>query len=139
MRKVWTALLAAVWLLQGCAGSGASQEAVDCETKLSAKSWRLVMFDNDPVTLTPPVTLRIAKGKVSGFDGCNRFFGKASVTPTAVTFGKLGSTRRFCRGKAGAMEKKVLGMLRDKKWWQFDARGRLVIFDDVHRLIFTAE
>ncbi|WP_353661914.1 META domain-containing protein [Hydrogenimonas sp. SS33] len=142
MAKRFAWLLSLLLLWQGCAVVNENGHAADgaCEAKLYGRTWRLLTIDNEEVGLKFPATLTIARdGKMGGFDGCNRYFGKAEVTPTDITFGPVGSTRKYCMGRPGEVEKAMLGMFRGTKWWHFDPRNRLVIFDDEHRLIFAEE
>lgn len=140
MRKAVWAFLIALLFFQGCAVSqNTSRTDEPCETKLYQTTWRLTTIDNDPVRLKFPVTLKIGDdGRIGGFGGCNEYFGKAEITDNAIAFGPIGSTRKFCMGEAGRVERRLFSMLRGTKWWQLDG-GELVIFDDEHRLIFTPE
>ena len=123
--------------MQGCVSSTSPKPSVDCRSRLAAKAWHLVIFDNDPVKLHPPVTLKIDEtGRIGGFDGCNSYFGNVKLTDSQITFGPIGSTRKFCRGEAGKTESVLLGFFQGTKWWQIDEAGDLIIFDDEHRLIF---
>ncbi len=142
MRKRFFSLLmiATLFLMEGCAVSNAQQNREPCEEKLYGVTWKLKMFDNDEIVLKHPVTIRFEEnGKFFGFGGCNEYFGKSVVTPTTITFGPIGATRKFCRGPAGEMERRLFSTLRGKKWWNFDEKMHLQIFDDEHRLIFSKE
>ncbi|WP_457596697.1 META domain-containing protein [Hydrogenimonas sp.] len=138
----WLAALLLMW--QGCvSGSGgpaapAGADA-DCQARLYGRTWVLAMHDATPVALKRPATLTFEPdGRIGGFDGCNSYFGKVAIDPTQMRFGPIGATRRFCRGEAGAVERAMLGVLKGEKWWQLDDKGRLAIFDDEHRLLFTS-
>ena len=134
--KLWSLLLI-LFFAQGCAVNGPGTPK-SCTERLTEVTWRLVTIDNDSVILKNSATLQFDKnGKIGGFDGCNSYFGKAEWTDSEITFGPVGSTRRFCRGEAGKVERAMLSMFKGTKWWQFDAENRLVIFDDEHRLIFV--
>lgn len=52
---------------------------------------------------------------VSGFSGCNRFFGTYSLVGGALTFGPLVSTRMACPPDKMDTERKVLGLLEATK------------------------
>ena len=126
--------------MEGCAVNNAPQNHEPCEEQLYGVTWKLQVFDNDEITLKHPATLRFEKdGKISGFSGCNRYFGKSELTSTTVTFGPIGSTRKFCMGPQGEVEKRLFSMLKGTKWWNFDEKKNLQIFDDEHRLIFSKE
>ena len=42
--------------------------------------------------------------KVSGFAGCNRFFGTYSTTGNSISFSELGATRMMCQDEKNAVE-----------------------------------
>ncbi|MCL6293742.1 META domain-containing protein [Jejuia spongiicola] len=46
--------------------------------------------------------------KVSGFAGCNRFFGTYSIKDNALTFGDIGSTKMMCQDEENKTETKLL-------------------------------
>ncbi len=46
--------------------------------------------------------------KVSGFSGCNQFFGSYSIKENALTFGALGSTKMMCQDEKDEIETKLL-------------------------------
>ncbi|WP_457598310.1 META domain-containing protein [Hydrogenimonas sp.] len=133
-------LFVGVLMFAGCAPqmqpSAASMQE-PCSQKLYDTRWRLVMIDNEVVKLPRSVFIRFRKdGTFGGFGGCNSFFGDAAVTETAIDFVRLGSTRRFCSGIEGEVERRLFSMLKGTRWWQFDETEDLVIFDDEHRLVF---
>ena len=125
------------WMMQGCVSSASPKPSLDCRSRLTAKEWHLVTVDNDAVKLHASVTFKIDEtGRIGGFDGCNSYFGKVKLTDSQITFGPIGSTRKFCRGEAGKTERMLLGFFKGTKWWQIDEAGDLILFDDAHRLIF---
>ncbi|WP_300365428.1 META domain-containing protein [Hydrogenimonas sp.] len=116
------------------------QNHVPCEEQLYDTTWRLEMYDNETITLKYPATIRFEKsGRISGFSGCNQYFGKSELTSTTISFGPIGSTRKYCMGPQGDLERKLFTMFHGTKWWNFDEEGHLQIFDDEHRLIFSKE
>ena len=44
--------------------------------------------------------------KVSGFSGCNRYFGAYTINKDSISIGPLASTRKYCIGEANAIELK---------------------------------
>lgn len=50
-------------------------------------------------------------GEVSGYAGCNQFFGTYELTGDRITFGPLASTRRACAGPQGAAETDFFNLL----------------------------
>ncbi|WP_456451173.1 META domain-containing protein [Hydrogenimonas sp.] len=142
MGRIFMVLALGLFFLQGCAMSGANAAKEPCRTQLYGTQWRLAVYDNDEIAMKTPPTLRFDEkgGRIGGYSGCNSYFGAVTLTDTEIRFPKaLGSTRKFCMGKAGEMERRLFSFFTGTKWWQFDAEGRLVIFDDEHRLIFVRD
>ena len=136
MKHTLWGMILVLLFAQGCAVNGPNMPK-SCTERLEGVTWQLAIIDNDPVTLKNPATLKFDKGgKIGGFDGCNSYFGTAEWTDSQISFGPIGSTRRFCQGEAGRVERTMLSMFKGTRWWNFDAENRLVIFDDEHRLIF---
>lgn len=50
------------------------------------------------------ITFNDGTKQVSGFSGCNRFFGSYSLNNLAIKFGELGSTKMFCHENANTIE-----------------------------------
>jgi len=62
--------------------------------------WKLTKLEGrDVSSLNPPVTLLLdeSQKKVSGYAGCNRFFGSYQSENTGITFSGMGSTKMFCQ------------------------------------------
>lgn len=49
--------------------------------------------------------------KVSGFSGCNRFFGDYTIEGNTLSFGALGTTRKMCAPKDNTKEQNMLKTL----------------------------
>jgi heat shock protein HslJ len=49
-------------------------------------------------------------GKVSGFSGCNKFFGKMSLSDNKISFSRLATTRKMC-SKAMSFESNLISSL----------------------------
>jgi heat shock protein HslJ len=80
--------------------------SLGCKTQqisITNTEWKLVkMYDEDLSALTPPLTLTLdeAQKKISGFAGCNRFFGGYELNQSTLKFGNTGSTKMFCQDKS---------------------------------------
>ena len=77
---------------------------------------------------TPFLTFVRREGKVTGYSGCNEFFGSYDLRGTALTFGTLGATRRFCAGAAGDVEQAFLEVLSKVRTWRIE-EGTLLFLD----------
>jgi heat shock protein HslJ len=140
MRKIFVSLVLGILFMQGCAVSGGQPGERACRTQLYGTGWKLVMFDNDAIVSKHPPTLKISDdgSRIGGFSGCNSYFGTVTLTDSEIRFPEaLGSTRKFCRGEGGELERRLFAFFKGTKWWQFDEEGHLVIFDDEHRLVFA--
>lgn len=68
-------------------------------TTISAPGeWKLSKINGEPVFLSKPVTLNFnpAGQKISGFAGCNQYFGNFSADKNSLKFSLLGSTKMYC-------------------------------------------
>ena len=77
-----------------------------------AGDWDIRQLDGDFVRSEQPYRLSFADGRVSGFAGCNRFFGEYSMQDGTLNFGAIGATRMACQGAGGKDERYVLDMMR---------------------------
>jgi len=79
------------------------------------EKWFLTELNNAPYQ-GPRITLEISKGnRVSGFSGCNRYFGSVDVLRNnQLRFESVASTRKLCIDReSNLLEKKYLGILRE--------------------------
>jgi len=61
-------------------------------------TWNLVEIGNRPIQHPGPRIphMRFETDKVTGFDGCNNFFGEYTLDDNKLTFGLLAATRMAC-------------------------------------------
>lgn len=67
-------------------------------TSLAGTSWRLIELNGQPVVGGETLTLEFAADgqQVSGYGGCNQFFGPYTQNGASLQLGPLASTRRAC-------------------------------------------
>jgi len=60
--------------------------------------WKLSKINGKFVSLIKPITLNFntTEQKVSGFAGCNQYFGNFTADKTSLKFSLLGSTKMYC-------------------------------------------
>jgi heat shock protein HslJ len=78
------------------------------QTSLATTEWKLVkMYGEDFSSLSSPVTLQFSEAdhKVSGFGGCNRFFGNYEQTNATLKITGLGATKMYCQETMGVEDK----------------------------------
>lgn len=89
-----------IFIILICFAGCSSVKDLDGSKALTANSWALKTMKGSPVT--PPtakdLTLLFDKSgsKISGFGGCNSFFGNYTVDKDAMTISGLGSTKMAC-------------------------------------------
>ncbi|MBX8813432.1 META domain-containing protein [Ochrobactrum sp. MR34] len=75
-------------------------------------------------------TLSISpSGEVSGSGGCNRYFGKATITGEALNFGTIGSTFMQCPPALMDQETKFLDVLKQTRQFSIN-NGKLYLLGD---------
>jgi heat shock protein HslJ len=70
------------------------------QVSITHVEWKLIkMGDVDLSALDQPVTLTLdeTNNKVSGYAGCNRFFGTYQSKDANISFTGMGSTKMFCQ------------------------------------------
>ena len=79
------------------------QQSPAAENLLKDKEWVLSQFINDsigqPATAKqrPTINFNIQKKRISGFGGCNRFFGEYSIQKdSTIRFSEMGATKMYC-------------------------------------------
>lgn len=77
------------------------------------------MGDTDLSVINPSVTMILDESKngISGFAGCNRFFGTYQSSGATISFIGLGSTKMFCQDRMNVEDTyfKTLGNVKSYK------------------------
>jgi heat shock protein HslJ len=127
----WVILLA-VFLVSCVTGEkgGVRTEAGDIE----GPKWFLTEVCGAPVSplageKQPHILFDPAKKKVTGFAGCNQFFGSYELDGASLKFGPVGSTRMACPDLQMSLETEVLKALDQTRAWEI-RDGRLLLLDD---------
>jgi heat shock protein HslJ len=99
---------------------------------LTGTTWRLSgIAHNDAVVSTAvdeQITLALQDGRVSGFAGCNDYFGAYELDGNTLTFGALASTKKACEGDPGQRETEFLTALERVVIFRI-TRGQLSLLD----------
>ncbi len=114
---------------QGCAGEPASL--------LTGAEWRVVSIAGEPVPEGAQASLRFTEdGRVSGRAVCNQLSGPYTLTPEALSFGALATTRRACMGE-GVMqaEQAMLDALRRTGRFDVGGQGELTLLGEGETLL----
>lgn len=90
------------------------------QVSITNTEWKLVKIHaEDLASVNPSITLSLddSQKKVSGFAGCNRFFGGYELNQSMLKFSNMGSTKMFCEDKSALEDKyfKALGEVQSFK------------------------
>lgn len=100
--------ISTVLLLSACITTGPSDMETDWSS-VADKDWQLKMVVDGEKMLSPSAPVIASAnfaddGKVSGSNGCNRYFGTYSQSAGNLTFSPLGATRMACINTAMDVE-----------------------------------
>ena len=111
MMRQWLALACALGLAACAAPSGpgavSAAAAASPPARLAGTRW-VGVVDGNPDPRTLPRLELTGGGRLSGFTGCNTMSGTWSEERGEARFGPILSTKRFCVGPEGEVEKRVL-------------------------------
>jgi heat shock protein HslJ len=95
---------------------------------LAVGEWALSGFGrNEPYSGDPPVSLVFEDGRISGFSGCNRYFGQISEPGSgSIDIVELGMTRMTCPEEVNDIENRYLAALEGATGYRF-IFGRLAL------------
>ena len=102
---------------------------------LQGGPWQLLELKGAIVQLPaderrPFITFQRQEKRVTGYSGCNDFFGNYDLKGNALTFGPLGMTRRFCAGASGDVEQAFLEVLSKTLRWRIKDGVLLLLSGD---------
>jgi heat shock protein HslJ len=102
--------------------------------------WELQKIGESPVHSTnqergvPTLELNLTEGRVSGFGGCNRYFGSVSTAGNMLVFGALASTNMACPDSR--VEELFLRALSKEKLPYLSSEGLLYLGEGAETLVF---
>lgn len=70
-----------------------------------------LLGDDNSISEALSITFEVATNKVSGFAGCNNFFGTYSLDDKKLTLENLASTKKFCQDEVNSVENELLTVL----------------------------
>lgn len=88
---------------EGCGGAP--------ERLLQGVTWNVQMLGDESVKEQELTLHFTAEGSISGFAGCNRFFGRYDMTGEGIELTRLGSTKRACADEQMELEAGYLELL----------------------------
>ena len=108
-------ILISIMILSSCGSSQDIESAANTTDMITNEiikgTYTLEQLDNTNVTAQLTLEFDSKTNKVSGFAGCNRFFGTYSTSGNAISFSEMGATRMMCQDEANKIEQKMFETL----------------------------
>jgi len=106
---------------------------------LQGKEWKLESMRVGETIFTPedavPTITFSDDDKITGFAGCNRFFGGYSLSGRVISFGNVGATKMFCE-ETMQLEDAYLKLLSTERRALFSESKLILTGDDGNLMIF---
>ncbi len=100
---------------------------------LAGSEWRPVKIGERVLPESASIFVKFeAGGRLSGYSGCNRFFGSYEIADDGITIGPLGATRMACPEPVMALESVFLETLQAAEGFARDTI-RLTLIDEQGR------
>lgn len=115
-------LMAAGVLPVSCSKKELADAAAEA-VRIEGTQWYLSEVAGSPVSPAanekqPHILFDAAKLQVTGFAGCNNFFGSYELDGAALKFGPIGSTRMACPDLETSLETEVFKALENTRSWE---------------------
>ncbi|TRW48429.1 META domain-containing protein [Aliidiomarina halalkaliphila] len=118
-------------VVAGCAGH--------TDTLIANSQWHIVAINDDAVPDNVSMTLNFGDdGRLYGQSGCNRYFGRYTLTGEGVRFSQMGLTRMACEEPRMQLESRYINALGDVILFDFDAHDNLVLHTAAGDKLFTS-
>ncbi|MBI3226185.1 MAG: META domain-containing protein [Mycolicibacterium cosmeticum] len=122
------------------------KSVVDPDRPLVGTSWRVATLVSKQAAMTsvaleqakPGLTIR-ADQTVTGWTGCNTFYGRAEVTGSTVTLGPLNTSGPACDGELGDIERSIVRVLDGPVTTAIDADRLTMTGAEGNGLVLRAE
>ena len=130
-------------LLASCMKHATPDPGADAAT-IEGIQWYLSEVGGLPVSpmaddRQPPMLLDPAQKQVTGFAGCNHFFGRYKLDGSSLTLGTMGATRMACPDLETGLETSLFEALESTRKWK-KADGELMLLNgDAVLARFTQE
>ncbi len=129
-------------ILESC---GASQNTSSASDNSNIKNdgslsgnYTITTLEEKSVALNLSIQFDSETKKVSGFSGCNQFFGNYKVEGNTISFSPLGSTKMFCQDEKNDIETKLMTALGNVNSYEIEGK-QLLLKNDNQLLILGSE
>jgi heat shock protein HslJ len=126
-----------------CMKRGTTVSASDIK-RIQGVRWYLTQVGGSPVSpqadgKQPHMALDPAKKQVTGFAGCNNFFGNYELDGSSLSFGPIGATRMACPDLETGLETKLFEALQSTRKWKIEDGDLLLLETDAALARFSRE
>lgn len=112
--KTFTIILFSL-LLNSCGATQDSTSNLNPDMQKATQTlngdYKVTLLDNQSIIQELTLVFDSTTKRVSGFSGCNNFFGSYEINNDNITFSNLGSTKKFCQEDANVTEQNYLKVL----------------------------
>ena len=115
----------------GCGG--------DSEWLVQGVEWQLVEFDEHSLNTKAPTLSFLANGQLTGFNGCNRYFGQYNLGGELAQIRLMGSTKMACPETASQLERNFSEAMQRVYQVSIDNKERLVLTTRGNRQLIFVE
>ena len=136
------AILISIIILKSC---GSSQDVVNVSNtrdmmtnEIISGTYFVMQLDTTNVTYKLTLEFDSKTNSVSGFAGCNNFFGTYSINGNTISFSELGATRMMCQDEANKVELKMFQTMAKINRFEL-SNGKLSLKNDETILIVANE
>ncbi|MCL5126998.1 MULTISPECIES: META domain-containing protein [unclassified Algibacter] len=105
--KIFSILLVVILSVKSCGDSSNSNNS----EKLSGEFHIVSLEKNSSLPDNLTIYFHSETKKISGFSGCNNYFGNFILEEDVLSFGAMGSTRKMCFSDANNIETEILQFL----------------------------
>ena len=123
--KILSILLITVLSFNSC-GQTANSNA----KKLTGEFHIIALGENTELPDNLTINFDTDINNISGFSGCNNYFGGFELEAGQLTFGQMGSTRKMCFGDVNKIESDMLKLLSEINTFSFENNTLLLKKDD---------
>lgn len=133
-------ILLSIFMLLATANScNSSKKAIETNKKmqevLSGTYYISQLGDTDVSSYKITINFDNTENKVTGFAGCNSFFGSYTLENNALTFGNIASSKKLCPGTASQTERQFFKALNSVN--SFSTKDNLISFSENEDILIS--
>jgi len=135
--KFLISLFAIVMMTESCNSSKGSTSVDESQEKsntmqdLLSGTYTLSEIENiDKLPMTLSINFDASSNRVSGFSGCNSFFGDYTTDGNTISFGPLATSKKYCQDAQNKIERQFLDVLSKTRTYKIEGNSIYLSNDD---------